>query len=185
MNPKRQAATAQAPPSQNASPAPIPVPKARSAAHVSFAIVAPADYSPRRQDSGRAAPSAPRTGFRPERMVRPPKVIIHEPVWWDHWTNVHHPGTSYGEMLDVPPINWRGKLDINDLVRYYPKERSAEQIMRILRGLERSRTSRRPAARRHGCSCQKTEKARSQATPTTPRRSASATSPTSSPPVPF
>jgi hypothetical protein len=113
-------------------------------------------------------------------MVRTPKVIIHEPVWWDQWTDVDHPGTSYGEMLDVPPVNWRGKLNVEDLVRFYPKERSAEQTMRRLRQLERNKsTSRRSAARRHGYS-QKGKKARSQATPTTPPRSASAT-PTSPP----
>ncbi|KAI9461913.1 hypothetical protein BJY52DRAFT_1355952 [Lactarius psammicola] len=180
INPKRQAATViQAATYQIVSPAPIP-PKPQSEAHVSFAVVIPADYSPRRRGGGRAAPPTPvtGTGFRPERMVRLPKVIIHEPVWWDHWTDVHHPGTSYGQMLDVPPLNWRGKLDINDLVRYYPKERSAEQALRILRALERSKTSRRSAARRHECSCQKAEKARSQATPATPRPSTSATCPT-------
>lgn len=114
-------------------------------------------------------------------MVRLPKVIVHEPVWWDNWTDVHHPGTSYGEMLDVPPVNWRGKMDVDDLVRFYPKERSAEQTMRRLRCLERSKTSRRSAARRHGGSRQKAGKASSQATPATLSRSASATCLTSSP----
>ena len=181
MNPRRQAATAhtiQTPSPQNAPPAPIPALKARSAAHISFAEVVPADYSPHRRSGGRATPSVPRTGFRPELMVRLPKVIIHEPVWWDHWTDVHHPGTSHGRMLHVPPVNWRGKLDTDDLVRYYPKERSAEQTMRRL---ARARTGRRSATRRHACSCQKAEKARSQATPATPPRSASASSPTSLP----
>ncbi|KAN0141997.1 hypothetical protein V8E53_000459 [Lactarius tabidus] len=183
MNPKRQAAIAragaQAPP-QNTSPAPTPAPRPRSSAHVSFAFVVPEDHSPHRRGCIRTALSAPRTGFRPERMMRTPKVVIHEPVWWDQWTDVDHPGTSYGEMLDVPPVNWRGKLNVEDLVRFYPKERSAEQTMRRLRQLERNKTtSRRSAARRHGYS-QKGKKARSQATPTTPPRSASAT-PTSPP----
>lgn len=114
-------------------------------------------------------------------MVRLPKVIVHEPVWWDSWTDVHHPGTSYGEMLDVPPVNWRGKLDFDDLVRFYPKERSAEQTLRKLRCLERSKTNRRSAARRHGGSRQKAEMARSQAAPTALSRSTSAARPTSSP----
>ena len=114
-------------------------------------------------------------------MVRVPKVVIHEPVWWDQWTDVHHPGTSYGEMLDVPPVNWRGKLDVEDLARFYPKEWFAEQVARRLRQLERSEiNSRRAAARRNGFSRQKAKKGRSQATPTTPPRSASPT-PTSPP----
>ena len=112
-------------------------------------------------------------------MVRLPKVIIHEPVWWDKWADVHHPGTSYGEMLDVPPLNWRGKLDVEDLVRFYPEERSAEQTKQRLRCLERSRTSHRTAARRHGC--QKAGRARSQTTSAAPTRSASTTCPTSPP----
>lgn len=70
-------------------------------------------------------------------MVQVPKVVIHEPVWWDQWTEVHHPGTSCGEMLDVPPVNWRGKLDVEDLARFYPKEWFAEQVARRLRQLER------------------------------------------------
>ena len=114
-------------------------------------------------------------------MVRVPKVVIHEPVWWDQWTDVHHPGTSYGEMLDVPPVNWRGKLDVEDLARFYPKEWFAEQVARRLRQLERSEiNSRRAAARRNGFSRQKAKKGRSQAIPTTPPRSASPT-PTSPP----
>lgn len=181
MNPKRHAATAQgvqAPSSQNASPAPIPAHKARPEAHVSFAIVVPPDFSPRK-----SARSAPKTPFRPQLMVRLPKVVIHEPVWWDQWTDVELPGTSHGKMLDVPPLNWRGKLDVEDLVHFYPEERTAEQAKRRLRQLERAKTSRREAAaRRHGCSCQKTEKkARSQATPAASRSSASAAPPDSLP----
>ncbi|KAF8264741.1 hypothetical protein EI94DRAFT_1737753 [Lactarius quietus] len=186
MKPKRQAANPQARGTQAssspASAAPVPAPKARSAAHVSFAVVVPADHSPRRRGVGRTAPPAPGTGFRPERMVRLPTVIIHEPVWWDNWTDVDHPRTSYGEMLDVPHVNWRGKMDVDDLVRFYPKERSAEQMLRKLRCLERSRTNRHSAAaRRHGRSGQKAAKACSRTTPTTPPRSASATCPTSPP----
>ncbi|KAF8257565.1 hypothetical protein EI94DRAFT_1921041 [Lactarius quietus] len=182
MNPKRLAALARGtptPPLQNPLPAPIPAPKARSAAHVSFALVLPPDHSPRRRGGVRAVLSASRT-FRPERMVRLPKVIIHEPVWWDNWTDVHHPGTSYGEMLDVPSLNWRGKLDVEDLVRFFPEERSAEQTKQRLRSLERNRTSsRRAAARRHGF--QKAGRARSRASPATPPRSGSATCPASPP----
>jgi hypothetical protein len=111
-------------------------------------------------------------------MVRLPKVIIHEPVWWDQGTGVDHPGTSYGKMLNVPLLNWRGKMDAEDLVRFYPKEWDADQAMLRMRQLER-RKNRRSAARLHGCS-QKAKEARSQATPTTPTRSASAT-PTSPP----
>ncbi|KAH9054745.1 hypothetical protein EDB87DRAFT_1767523, partial [Lactarius vividus] len=181
-NPKRQAATAPAIRAHSysipsPSPAPTPVPNARSAAHVSFAVVVPADFSPRRRGGDSTAPSVPRPGFRPERMVRLPKVVVHEPVWWDHWTDVHHPGTSYGEMLDVPPLNWRGKMDSDDLARYYPKQRAAQQILQMLRRMERGETGHR--SRRHGHSgpCRKTEKARSQATPTTPLSSAEATPP--------
>ncbi|KAH9044991.1 hypothetical protein EDB83DRAFT_2523637 [Lactarius deliciosus] len=169
-NPERQAATAPAIRAHpycitSPSPAPTPVPNARSAAHVSFAIVVPGDFSPRRRGGDSTAPSVPKAGFRPERMVRLPKVIIHAPVWWDQWTDVHHPGTSYGEMLDVPPLNWRGKMDSDDLARYYPKERAAERILQMLRHLERGGTGHR--SRRHGRSgsCQKAEKARSKATP--------------------
>ncbi|KAF8257567.1 hypothetical protein EI94DRAFT_1277406 [Lactarius quietus] len=83
---------------------------------------------------------------------------------------------SCGEMLNVPPVNWCGKLDVDNLVRFYPEERSAEQTTRRSRYLERSTTSRRSAARRHGCSCQTPENVHPQAAHVTPPRSPSATS---------
>ncbi|KAI9430813.1 hypothetical protein H4582DRAFT_1350186, partial [Lactarius indigo] len=183
MNPKRQVATppVKVHPYCIPSPPPTPVPNDRPAAHVSFAVVVPADFSPRRRDGDCAAPSVPKVGFRPERMVRLPKVVIHEPVWWDQWADVHHPGTSHGEMLDVPPVNWRGKMDPDDLARYYPKEWAVERILQMLRRLERGETGHR--SRRHGCSgsCQRAQKARSQAIPATPTSTASAADPTPPP----
>jgi hypothetical protein len=54
-----------------------------------------------------------------------PKIVILEPFWWDPWTDVHRPGTSYGEMLDVPAVNKCSKMHEDDLARYYPTEYSA------------------------------------------------------------
>jgi hypothetical protein len=76
-----------------------------------------------------------------------PKVVIHKPLSWDSWTDVHHPGTSYGQMLDVPATNNCGKMYEDDMARYYPKDYSAEQTVQRLRSMVRS-GSRLAAARR-------------------------------------
>jgi hypothetical protein len=75
-----------------------------------------------------------------------PKIVIHEPLWWDSWTDVHHPKTSYGEKLDVPAVNSHGKMYEDDLARYYPKDYSADQTVQRLRSMVRS--GRRLAAAR-------------------------------------
>ena len=177
MNPKRHPPAAargvEAPPPQNVSPAPIPAPKARSTAHVSFALVLPLDYSPRRRGDARAASSAPKTLFKPERMVRLPKVVIHSPVWGDKPAKVDHPGSSCGTMLEVPNLNrQRMRMDLEDLIRFYPDEWAVEHNRRVQRA--RERRARNAAARRQA----------SQATPTTPPRSGSVATPTS-PPIHF
>jgi len=69
-------------------------------------------------------------------MVQLPKIVIHEPVWWDHWTDVHHPGTSHGEMLAVPRLTSRSKLTPEDAKYYWPGERDIEHIKQKLRELE-------------------------------------------------
>ncbi|KAI0250456.1 hypothetical protein BJV78DRAFT_561353 [Lactifluus subvellereus] len=67
-----------------------------------------------------------------------PRIVIREPFWWDSWTDVHHPGMSYGEMLDVPAVNRCGKMYEDDLARYYPTEYMAEQTVKRLRSMVRS-----------------------------------------------
>jgi hypothetical protein len=63
------------------------------------------------------------------------------------WTDVHQPGTSHGDLLDVPAINGRGKLHDDDFARFYPSDYAAENVMRRLRKMVRS-GSRQAAARR-------------------------------------
>jgi hypothetical protein len=55
--------------------------------------------------------------------------------------------TSSGEMLGVPLVDWRGRLDEDELSRYYPKEHAKEQFAHRLRSMVRS-GSRSAAARR-------------------------------------
>jgi hypothetical protein len=40
---------------------------------------------------------------------------------------------SSGEMLGVPLVDWRGRLDEDELSRYYPKEHAKEQFAHRLR----------------------------------------------------
>ncbi|KAI0290196.1 hypothetical protein B0F90DRAFT_1825345 [Multifurca ochricompacta] len=77
-----------------------------------------------------------------------PKIVVHEPVWWDFWTDVNHPGKSYGKMLDIPALGNRGKMDDEDLAHYYPKEYSAEQAAQRLRSMVRSASRRAAVLRR-------------------------------------
>jgi hypothetical protein len=85
-----------------------------------------------------------------------PEVVVYGPVSCEPQakTDVHFSGTDIGtdttgyeEILGVPAVNSRSKLDENDLARYYPKEHAAEQIVRRLRSMVRS-GSRLAAARR-------------------------------------
>jgi hypothetical protein len=55
--------------------------------------------------------------------------------------------TSSGEMLVVPLVDWRGRLDEDELSRYYPKEHAKAQFAHRLRSMVRSE-SRSAAARR-------------------------------------
>jgi hypothetical protein len=55
--------------------------------------------------------------------------------------------TSSGKMLGVPLVNWRGRLDEDELARYYPKEHAKEQFMHRLHSMARS-GNRSAAARR-------------------------------------
>jgi hypothetical protein len=55
--------------------------------------------------------------------------------------------TSNGEMLGVPLVDWRGRLDEDGLSRYYPNEHAKEQLAHRLRSIVRS-GSRSAAARR-------------------------------------
>lgn len=55
--------------------------------------------------------------------------------------------TSSGEMLGVPLVDWRGRLEDDELARYYPKEHSKEQFAQRLRSMVRS-GHRSAAARR-------------------------------------
>jgi len=85
-----------------------------------------------------------------------PEVVVHGPVSYEAQakTGVHYLGagvgtdtTSHGEILGVPVVNSRSRLQENDLVRYYPKEHASEQIVRRLRSMVRS-GSRLAAAQR-------------------------------------
>jgi hypothetical protein len=76
-----------------------------------------------------------------------PKIIIHDPYTWDLWIDVHYPGTSNGQMLDVPELNRRCKMHDEDLARYYPKDFAAQRTLRRLRSM--LRTGRRLAKARH------------------------------------
>ena len=55
--------------------------------------------------------------------------------------------TSRGELLGVPLVDWRGRLEEDSLARYYPKEHPKEQFVRRLHSMVRS-GSRSAAARR-------------------------------------
>lgn len=57
------------------------------------------------------------------------------------------PIKSTGEMLGVPLVDWRGRLDEDELARYYPKDHAKEQFANRLRSMVRS-GSRSAAARR-------------------------------------
>ena len=129
--------------------------------------------NPKRHASGaKAASSAPKTLFRPERMVRLPKVIVHPPVWGDKPAKVDHPGSSCGVMLEAPVLNCRMRMDLEDLLRFYPDEWAVEHNERVQRA--RDRRARHAAARRQA----------SRGNSTTPSRSGSVATPTS-PPLPF
>jgi hypothetical protein len=69
--------------------------------------------------------------------------------------------TRRGEMLGVPLVDWRGRLDEDELVRYYPQEHANEQFACRLQSMVRSKT-RSAAARRRDHT-----RRRRQAAPTT------------------
>ncbi|KAI0255611.1 hypothetical protein BJV78DRAFT_1350436 [Lactifluus subvellereus] len=108
---------------------------------------------------------------RPKQLL--PKIVIHEPFWWDSWTDVHQPGSSYGETLDVPAINRCGKMYEDDMARYYPTEYSAEQTMERLRSMVRS--GRRLAAARRRERARQDKQAGTPASSTDARERSSAT----------
>jgi hypothetical protein len=54
---------------------------------------------------------------------------------------------SSGELLSVPLVDWRGRLDEDELIKYYPKEHAQEQFVQRLRSMVRS-GNRQAAARR-------------------------------------
>ena len=55
--------------------------------------------------------------------------------------------TSSGKMLGVPLVDWRGRLEEDELARYYPKEHAKEQFVHRLHSMVRS-GNRSAAARR-------------------------------------
>jgi len=55
--------------------------------------------------------------------------------------------TNRGELLGVPLVDWRGRLDEDSVARYYPKEHVNEEFIRRLHSMVRS-GSRSAAARR-------------------------------------
>lgn len=76
-----------------------------------------------------------------------PEIVVHEPVAWDVWRDVHHPCMSYGTLLDVPAVNVCSRLYEDDVARFYPREYAADQVAHRLRSMVRS-GSRLAAARR-------------------------------------
>ncbi len=80
-----------------------------------------------------------------------PDIIIQESsqgVWdLDSSTGTDMTVTRRGEMLGVPLVDWRGRLDEDELARYQPQEHANEQFARRLQSMVRSKT-RSAAARR-------------------------------------
>ncbi|KAF8494326.1 hypothetical protein F5888DRAFT_651601 [Russula emetica] len=72
--------------------------------------------------------------------------------------------TSSGEMLSVPLVDWRGRLDEDELARYYPKEHSKEQFVHRLRSMVRS-GNRSAAARRRDHARRRRQTATTTTTP--------------------
>jgi hypothetical protein len=77
-----------------------------------------------------------------------PKIVVHEPGSWDVWADGHEPGTSHGQMLDVPAVNGRSKLHEDDFARFYPREYTADRILRRLRSMVRGGNRQAAASRR-------------------------------------
>ena len=103
-----------------------------------------------------AAKEVEHGGQNAKAKVLLPEVVVHGPVSYEAQvkTGGHYLGTgmgadttSHGEILGVPVVNSRSRLQENDLARYYPKEHAAEQIVRRLRSMVRS-GSRLAAAQR-------------------------------------
>jgi hypothetical protein len=149
-----QKASTAAPPAPKRAPTPISILKAPAPAQsrqpVAAAAPAPSKRvrptpSPAPSTAKRAAETA--KGERTQKAKPLPEIVVHEPDSWDVWTDVRQPGTSHGELLDVPAINGRGKLHDDDFARFYPSEHAAESVMRRLRKMVRS-GSRQAAARR-------------------------------------
>jgi hypothetical protein len=121
-----------------------------------------------------AAPRRPKGADPAKSEQKPtldhPEIIIHDPYPWDLWTDVHHPGTNNGEMLDVPKLNRRCRMYDDDIARYYPKDYAAQQTMRRLRSM--LRTGRRLVkARRLECARQAEQTTAAASRIDTPERS--------------
>ena len=92
------------------------------------------------------------------------------------------PIKSSGEMLGVPLVDWRGRLEEDELARYYPKDHAKEQFAHRLRSMVRS-GSRSAAARRRDQARRRGQTATTATTTTTaippsiPPPSSSATNP--------
>jgi hypothetical protein len=74
---------------------------------------------------------------------------------------------SSGELLCVPLVDWRGRMDEDELPRYYPKEHAKEQFVHRLRSMVRSE-NRQAAARRRDHARQRRQTATTAPAITTP-----------------
>jgi hypothetical protein len=124
--------------------------------YIFIAAVAAADEEARnrfRLAAAERAKAADRSRSENKPRLELPEIVIHGPCSWDSWTDVHFPGTSHGEMLDVPDLNTRCRMYDDDVARYYPKDYAAELAMHRLRSMLRS-GRRLTAARRRECARQ-------------------------------
>ena len=75
--------------------------------------------------------------------------------------------TSSAGTLGVPLVDWRGRLDEDELARYYPKEHSKDQFVHKIRSVVRS-GSRSAAARRRDHARRRRQSATAASATTTP-----------------
>jgi len=142
-------------PTPKRSPTPISILKASVSApsRRSVAAAAPAPSKRARPTPSSvptiSEPAAESSNGEVKPKAKPlPEIVAHEPGSWNVWTDAHQPGVGHGKMLDVPAVNGRGRLHEDDFARFYPREHTADQIMRRLRNMVRSGNRQAAANRR-------------------------------------
>ena len=133
-----------------------PIQGTRSRRNVSAALPTITPKSILKKPNANAVKEVELDGQSAKVKVLLPEVVVHGPISYEAQakTGVHYLGTgmgtdttSHGEILGVPVVNSRSRLQEDDLARYYPKEHAAEQIVRRLRSMVRN-GSRLAAAQR-------------------------------------